>query len=34
MREDLNENCTICVSEVVNTIIMPCRHMCICTDCA
>ncbi|KAM3139451.1 hypothetical protein pb186bvf_008476 [Paramecium bursaria] len=28
------EECTICISESIDTIIMPCRHMCICNECA
>ena len=26
--------CTICLSETANTILMPCGHMCVCLECA
>ena len=31
--DDANE-CVICLSEPRNTTVMPCRHMCLCRDCA
>jgi hypothetical protein len=29
-----NSECLICMSEVKNTILMPCNHLCVCLDCA
>ena len=29
-----NRECIICMSEVKDTIVLPCRHMCLCYDCA
>lgn len=29
-----NRECIICMSEVKDTIVLPCRHMCLCSDCA
>jgi len=26
--------CSICMSEKVDTIILPCKHMCVCFDCS
>jgi len=28
------EDCVVCLSEVRNTIILPCRHLCVCHNCA
>ena len=28
------EECVICLAEPRNTLVMPCRHMCLCADCA
>lgn len=30
--EDIND-CVICLSEKIDTVVMPCRHMCICLEC-
>ncbi|EGR33653.1 ring zinc finger protein, putative [Ichthyophthirius multifiliis] len=27
------EQCSICLSSNINTVILPCRHMCLCYDC-
>ena len=27
-------NCTICMDNLINTVAIPCGHMCICTDCS
>lgn len=27
-------NCVICMTELKNTIVLPCRHMCLCHNCA
>lgn len=29
-----NRECIICMSEVKDTIVLPCRHMCLCFECA
>ncbi|CAK82624.1 unnamed protein product (macronuclear) [Paramecium tetraurelia] len=35
MKHDQDDGeCIICLSEKINTIIMPCRHMCLCGNCA
>ena len=31
--EDTSKECTICMTEQSNVIIMPCGHMCVCKDC-
>jgi len=31
--EEDDKECTICLSELSNAIIMPCGHMCVCMDC-
>jgi len=28
------EDCAVCLSEVRDTIILPCRHLCVCHNCA
>ena len=30
---DTDKECVICFSEKIDTIIMPCRHMCLCISC-
>jgi hypothetical protein len=32
--DDQDKECIVCMSEKIDTIIMPCRHMCICVECA
>lgn len=32
-KEEEAKECTICLTEISNTIIMPCGHMCVCLDC-
>lgn len=29
-----NRECIVCLSEVKDTIVLPCRHMCLCSECA
>eukprot|EP01017_Pseudomicrothorax_dubius_P048518 TRINITY_DN8840_c0_g1_i2.p1 TRINITY_DN8840_c0_g1~~TRINITY_DN8840_c0_g1_i2.p1 ORF type:complete len:113 (-),score=17.41 TRINITY_DN8840_c0_g1_i2:87-425(-) len=29
-----NKDCVICLTEPVNTVIEPCKHMCLCHNCA
>ena len=29
-----NRECIICMSEMKDTIVLPCRHMCLCSECA
>jgi hypothetical protein len=31
---DTNKECSVCLSEKIDTIILPCRHMCLCVNCA
>ena len=31
--DDSSKECTICMSEPSNVIIMPCGHMCVCQSC-
>jgi hypothetical protein len=28
-----SDECVICLTEALQVILMPCRHMCVCTDC-
>lgn len=32
--DDMGKECVICLSEPRNTAVLPCRHMCMCSDCA
>jgi hypothetical protein len=32
--EDTEKDCVICMSEKIDTIILTCRHMCLCLSCA
>ncbi|XP_078446591.1 RING/U-box superfamily protein [Wolffia australiana] len=32
--DDLGKECVICMSEPRDTAVMPCRHMCMCSECA
>ncbi|KAJ3688060.1 hypothetical protein LUZ61_017224 [Rhynchospora tenuis] len=32
--DDLGKDCVICLSEERDTAVLPCRHMCLCSECA
>ncbi len=32
--DDTLKECIICFTDKIDTVIMPCRHMCICMECA
>ncbi|KAL4430488.1 hypothetical protein ABPG74_005413 [Tetrahymena malaccensis] len=32
--DDCNKECIICMTDLIDTVIMPCKHMCICVECA
>lgn len=32
--DNTNRECIICFTDLIDTVIMPCRHMCICMECA
>lgn len=34
IRSEVNRECIICLSERRDTIVLPCRHMCLCAECA
>lgn len=31
---DTNKECSVCLNDKIDTIILPCRHMCLCVGCA
>lgn len=31
--EDLSEECVICLTDPKDTLLLPCRHLCVCSDC-
>ena len=33
-KSEINRECIICLSEKRDTIVLPCRHMCLCAECA
>lgn len=33
-KSEINRECIICLSERRDTIVLPCRHMCLCAECA
>lgn len=32
--EDNNSECVVCLSDTRDTLILPCKHLCLCSDCA
>ena len=28
------KDCTVCLVNKINTVVLPCKHMCLCVDCA
>lgn len=33
-RRDLQQDCVVCLSEPASTVVLPCRHYCLCLTCS
>jgi len=33
-RRDIQQDCVVCLTEPVSTVVLPCRHYCLCLTCA